>query len=439
MSQKELHRIEVVKRLIEKRCNETQAAEQLNISTRQIRRLKSAYVNQGAKGLLSKKRDKPGNHQLPAELKELCISLISQNYADFRPTLATEKLAECHNLHVSRETVRQWMIEANLWEPRDKRLKRAYQPRYRRECYGELIQIDGSQHHWFEGRAPKCTLLVYIDDATSQLMNLYFTQVESTFTYFEATKQYLCEHGKPVAFYSDKHSTFRTNKKGELGGDGITQFGRALNELNIDIICANSCQAKGRVERANQTLQDRLVKELRLRGITTIEEANAFVPEFISGYNRRFAKPPKSDHNAHRPLRTDDDLREIFCWQEERTLSHNLTVQYDRVLYLIEDSVETRKLARKRVTVFDYADGTIKIKYNGKVLPYSAFDKLREVDQGQIADNKRLGNVLQFVSEKQHQREQTRSASCPSRKHLGQPGVSDLRKATSVRRQRKAH
>ena len=176
MSQKELHRIEVVKRLIEKRCNETQAAEQLNVSTRQIRRLKAAYSSKGAKGLLSKKRGQPGNHQLPLALKELCITLISQNYSDFRPTLATEKLAECHNLHVSRETVRQWMIEANLWTPRDERLKRAYQPRYRRECHGELVQIDGSQHRWFEERASKCTLLVYIDDATSQLMNLYFKE-----------------------------------------------------------------------------------------------------------------------------------------------------------------------------------------------------------------------------------------------------------------------
>ena len=306
--------------------NTSRGAVECKYKARQIRRLKAAYSSKGAKGLLSKKRGQPGNHQLPLALKELCITLISQNYSDFRPTLATEKLAECHNLHVSRETVRQWMIEANLWTPRDERLKRAYQPRYRRECHGELVQIDGSQHRWFEERASKCTLLVYIDDATSQLMNLYFTQVESTFTYFEATKQYLLKHGKPVAFYSDKHSTFRTNKKGELGGDGITQFGRALNELNIDIICANSCQAKGRVERANQTLQDRLVKELRLRGISTIEDANAYASEFIKDYNRRFGKPPKSDHDAHRPLQTNEDLKEIFSWQEERTLSHNLTV-----------------------------------------------------------------------------------------------------------------
>src|SRR4029077_3312987 len=174
------------------------------------------------------------------------------------PTLAAEKLAELHDIHLARETVRQWMITAGLWKDRRARLKAVHQPRYRRDCLGELIQIDGSEHWWFEGRGPRCTLLVYIDDATSRLMHLQFVESESTFDYFAATRTYLERYGKPVAFYSDKHGVFRVNRKDAIGGDGMTQFGRALHALNIDIICANSSQAKGRVERANGTLQDRL-------------------------------------------------------------------------------------------------------------------------------------------------------------------------------------
>jgi len=320
------------------------------------------------------------------------------------------------------------MIEAELWVPRAQRLKRAYQPRYRRDCYGELIQIDGSLHDWFEDRGPKCTLLVYIDDATGQLMECQFVPSESTFTYFNSTRRYLEQHGKPVAFYSDKHSTFRTNKKGELGGDGVTQYGRALHQLNIDIICANSAQAKGRVERANRTLQDRLVKEMRLRGISNIEEGNKYLPEYIAVFNEKFKKEPINNKDLHREIMKHENLNEIFCWQEKRTLSYSLTVQYDKVVYLIKDSVETRKLARKKVTVFDYHDGTIKIKHNEISLPYSVFDKIHKVNQGAIVDNKRLGSVLGFIKEQQEDEDEKRSAKCPSRQHLGQESTSVIRK-----------
>jgi hypothetical protein len=207
--------------------------------------------------------------------------IIRERYSDFGPTLAAEKLAELHGIDLARETVRQWMLAAGLWKDRRARLRPVHQPRYRRDCVGELVQIDGSEHWWFEGRGPQCTLLVYIDDATSRLMHLQFVESESTFDYFAATRAYLERHGKPVAFYSDKHGVFRVNKKDAVGGDGMTQFGRALHALNIDIICANSSQAKGRVERANGTLQDRLVKEMRLCGIDTIAAGNAFLPAFI--------------------------------------------------------------------------------------------------------------------------------------------------------------
>jgi hypothetical protein len=436
MSQPELDRYALISKLIEKRITQGEVAVILSITVRQVRRLMKAVIKQGAHGLVSKHRGKTSNNKLPVELKERAISLIKEKYVDFRPTFAAEKLAELHGITVSTETIRKWMIDAGLWKTRDQRLKRAFQPRYRRDCYGELIQIDGSHHHWFEERAPKCALLVYVDDATSQLMELHFTQSESTFSYFKATQEYLEKHGKPVAFYSDKHSTFNTNKRGELGGDGVTQFGRALSDLNIDIICANTCQAKGRVERANLTLQDRLVKELRLHSISTVEAANAYAAEFVADYNQRFGKVPRSAHNVHRPVRENEDLDDIFSCQEPRTLSNNLTLQYDRVIYLIDDNPETRKLKRKSVSVHDYYDGSIKIFYDKMELRYRIFDRLQKIDQAAIVDNKRLGAVLQFIQQKQTENEYGRSASTPSRSHIGKESASEKKNPTKKYRRK---
>src|SRR6266545_1174709 len=264
------------------------------------------------------------------------ISASRSCCAGIGPTLAGAKLAELHGIRLARETIRQWMMAAGLWKDRRQRMQPVHQPRHRRDCVGELIQIDGSQHWWFETRGPQCTLLVYIDDATSQLMHLQFVETESTFDYFEATRAYLEQYRKPIAFYSDKHAVFRVNKKDAVGGDGMTQFGRALHALNIDIICANSSQAKGRVERANGTLQDRLVKEMRLRGVDTVTAGNAFLPTFMADYNARFAKPPFDERDLHRPLAGDDDLDDAFAWKEDRTVSKNLTLQYDQVLFILE-------------------------------------------------------------------------------------------------------
>jgi hypothetical protein len=219
---------------------------------------------------------------------------------------------------------------AGIWVRRNDRLKHVHQPRARRDCLGELVQIDGSEHWWFEDRGPQCTLLVYIDDATSRLMHLKFVEPESTFDYFQATREYLEAHGKPVAFYSDKHGVFRVNSAGAVQSDGMTQFGRSLHALNIDILCANTPQAKGRVERANKTLQDRLVKELRLQEISTIAAGNELLPGFLADYTTRFGKEPHNPKNLHRPLSAGDDLTDIFAWREERTVSNSLTLQYDR-------------------------------------------------------------------------------------------------------------
>jgi transposase len=340
------------------------------MSRRQVERLVDRYVDEGPSGLASRRRGRPSNNQLAPSVASRAIAIIRERYADFGPTLAAEKLQECHGVVLSKETVRALMVSAGLWIPRRQRAPKIHQPRNRRDCLGELIQIDGSDHAWFEERAPACTLLVFIDDATSRLMQLRFVPTESSFAYFEATRGYLEAHGKPVAFYSDKASIFRPVTKPEFSDRGVTQFGRALYELNIDIMCANTSQAKGRVERANLTLQDRLVKELRLRGISTREAANAFAPHFIADFNGRFAKAPRRDFNVHRPLRADEDLELIFPWREQRKVSLSLTLNYAREIYMLADTAGNRRLIQRYIDVYEYPDGRIEVRAGKGALPY---------------------------------------------------------------------
>lgn len=416
MSRTEIDRMGVLRDLADGRIKIAEASTLMGLGRRQVFRLAKAYGKHGPDALVSRRRGRPSNRCYPTALRAEAIGIIKDRYSDFGPTLAAEKLAELHGIDLARETLRQWMIMAGLWKDRRARLKPVHQPRHRRDCVGELIQIDGSEHWWFETRGQQCTLLVYIDDATSRLMHLQFVESESTFDYFAATRAYLERHGKPVAFYSDKHGVFRVNKKDAIGGDGMTQFGRALHALNIDIICANSSQAKGRVERANATLQDRLVKEMRLCGIDTVAAGNAFLPAFIDDYNARFAKAPFDDRDIHRPLAGHDDLDDSFAWKEERSVSVNLTLQYDQVLFILEPTGIARSLARKRVTVIDYPDGRLAIRHDGIDLPYRTFDKRPQVNQAAIVENKRLGPVLAYIAEKQKELDMSRSAKAPRRR-----------------------
>ena len=260
--------------------------------------------------------------------------------------------------------------------------------RDRRACFGELIQIDGSPHDWFEGRAERCTLLVFIDDATGKLVQLMFVKSESFFGYCETARGYFENYGKPVAFYSDKHGIFRVNIPNRGLGDNLTQFGRAMKELDIEIICANSPQAKGRVERVNQTLQDRLVKEMRLLSISSMEKGNAYLPEFIADFNRRFAVPARSQNDAHRKLSAQENLDHILTWQETRILSKNLTVQFNKVVYQIQTERPTYALRNAQVTVCENANGTVIILYKGENLDYTIFHKQER--QSEIVDSKNL-------------------------------------------------
>ena len=417
MSDGELRRLEVLRDVDRGGLPVGAAAQLLERSERQVWRLLKAFRAEGAPGLISKKRGRPSNRKTSEAIRSAVLWIVRQNYADFGPTLAAEKLAGEHGFAFSSETLRKWMIAEGLWLDRKQRRRRVHQPRHRRECVGELVQVDGCKHWWFEDRGPQCTLLVFVDDATSRLMHLQFVESESTFAYFHAARAYLEAWGKPVAFYSDKHGVFRVNHPGALGGDGMTQFGRALHALNIDIICANSSPAKGRVERAHKTLQDRLVKELRLAGAASLAQGNALLPGFIADYNVRFAKLPANSKDLHRPLRDGDDLEDAFAWKEERTLSQALTLQYDKVLFIVEPSEQAKTAIGKRVTVVDYPDGRLSIRYRGVELAYRTFDKIRQVDQGAIADNKRLGAVLAMIRDQQQRCEPGhRSQRAPRRR-----------------------
>ena len=417
MSDGELRRLEVLRDVDRCGLPVGAAAQLLERSERQVWRLLKAFRAEGAPGLISKKRGRPSNRKTSEAIRSAVLWIVRQNYADFGPTLAAEKLAGEHGFAFSSETLRKWMIAEGLWLDRKQRRRRVHQPRHRRECVGELVQVDGCEHWWFEDRGPQCTLLVFVDDATSRLMHLQFVESESTFAYFHAARAYLEAWGKPVAFYSDKHGVFRVNHPGALGGDGMTQFGRALHALNIDIICANSSPAKGRVERAHKTLQDRLVKELRLAGAASLAQGNALLPGFIADYNVRFAKLPANSKDLHRPLRDGDDLEDAFAWKEERTLSQALTLQYDKVLFIVEPSEQAKTAIGKRVTVVDYPDGRLSIRYRGVELAYRTFDKIRQVDQGAIADNKRLGAVLAMIRDQQQRCEPGhRSQRAPRRR-----------------------
>ncbi|ABE36568.1 Putative transposase [Paraburkholderia xenovorans LB400] len=433
---RELDRLKVIQAIVDMGLKPGRAAERLGLTVRQVERLVIRYQESGAAGLASRRRGRSGNRKLDEGLAQRALAIIRERYADFGPTLACEKLWECHGIRMAKETVRRLMTDAGLWIPRRQRPPKIYQPRARRACLGELIQIDGSDHRWFEERAPACTLLVYVDDATSRLMALHFTATGSTFSYFEVTRAYLEQHGKPVAFYSGKAGVFRSTQTATTGGKGVTHFGRAMFELNIDGLCANSSQAKGRVERANLTLQDRLVKEPGLRGIDTQEAANAYAPRFIADYNTRFGKVPRSAFNAHRPLREDENLDTILTWREPRRVTRSLTLQYDRVIYLLDDTEADRRLVGRYIDVYEYPDGRIEVRADGVALPCRPYDRLSEIDQGAVVDHKRLGHVLQVAQLVQADRDNRRASGSPSRTNQGQaPKLKERKAGTKKQRE----
>ena len=392
MTMLEVERLTVIRALMRGEITTGIASIRLGVGPRQIRRLVDRFTESGAGGLVSRQRGRPSNRQLAPGLAQTALATIRAHYADYGPTLAAEKLKERHGIKMATQTVRRLMIEDELWKTREQQRARLHQPRTRRNCLGDLIQIDGSLHSWFEERGPSCSLLVYVDDATGRLMQLYFAPTESAMSYFEATRRYLSKHGKPHTFYSDRAGVFRALRQGIQQGQ--TQFHRALTELDISLICASSAQAKGRVERMNRTLQNRLVKELRLQEISSIDEANAWSDNFIEDYNRRFEREPRQALNLHREISRDEDLSLILAWRDERKLTTKLTFQNKDWLFVLKDCKDARALIGHRISIHTSPSGTVQILGGGQQLAHVLQPLARKI-QGPIeVDSKSLHRTL---------------------------------------------
>jgi transposase len=377
MSAVERERAFVVRQVVAGRLTQREGAERLSLSVRQVKRLVRAWRGSGDAGLVSRQRGRVSPRRLAGPLRARIEVLLQDKYPDFGATLAAEKLVELDGICVSRETIRRLQIGLGLARVRRRRAKRVHPPRERRPRFGELIQIDGSPHAWFEDRGPRCTLIVFVDDATSRLTALHFAAAETTKAYLSALRAHILAHGRPLAFYSDRHGIFRVNAKEAASGDGFTEFGRVAERLRIELIQALTPQAKGRVERANQTLQDRLVKELRLRGISDIAGAQAFAGEFMDIWNAKFGRAPLDPASAHRPwTNSAEALDEALARREERTLSKALTFSANGKVYCIKTHGPGTALRGARVTLLHFQDGSLRIDYKNRTLPYTAFKTL---------------------------------------------------------------
>lgn len=372
------------------------AAEQIGICVRQVKRLVGCYRAVGPECLIDRRGgSKP---RYTPEFKEQVLSVIKSQYYDFGPTFALEKLRTSHGLSVNREYLRQWMMGEKIWLGKKRKIRAMHQSRHRRAQFGELIQIDGSHHDWFEGRAPKCCLLVFIDDATSRIVGARFEEAETTLGYFRCIYQYLTNYGRPLWLYSDRYGVFTVNNPDKISGlYGQTQFQRAMKELDVKMILANSPQAKGRVERANQTLQDRLIKEMRLKGLSCIEEGNDYLPEFIQQHNARYAHSPREELDAHRKLGiSNEELLHVLSYQEQRVLTKELEFGYDNKIYQIKRAGTGYSFRKARVTVCEHLDGTISVYRDQKALKYTVISK--DLHKVIVADRKEANALLDKIA-----------------------------------------
>lgn len=388
MSKRELDRVGVVAEAAAGRMRQGRAGELLGLSVRQVKRLVRAYRQQGPAALRSKQRGQPSNRRHAETLRNRVLTLASERYSDFGPTLLTEYLGREHAIALSPETVRQWLLAAGRWQA--KRQRRAAHPaRTRRPRFGELTQIDGSPHDWFEGRAPRCTMIVFIDDATSLVTYARLVPAETSAAYFDGIQAQLTRYGRPLAYYSDRHSIFRVNRE-DVHAEP-TQVERALKALGIELICAHSPQAKGRVERVHQTFQDRFTKVLRLEGISDLDAANARLVTYLAEHNRRFAKPPLDAQDAHRPAAQDPaELRRILSPQHTRSADRNGALQFQRHVLQVA-APHRRRLAGKRLTII-VNQGQLEAWHQGRSIPFTLLS--RDTWQAQVLDRKTLDATL---------------------------------------------
>lgn len=398
MSVKELSRIKTIHSVLEEEITQKKAADILDLSDRQIRRIVKRVGEEGNKGFIHKSRGRHGHRAIPEDVKAKVLELYQKRYKGFGPTLAAEKLSEIDRLSLSRETLRKWLIKGGISYKR-RRNRPHKEWRERKQHYGEMVQIDGSQHNWLEGRGPKLVLMGYVDDATG-IVFARFYPYEGTIPAMDSFKRYIKAYGIPVSVYLDKHTTYKSNAKPTVedalsNRKPLSEFERALGELGVQVIHANSPQAKGRIERLFGTLQDRLVKELRLKGVNTIEDANRRLQCYLPIYNKRFSVKAAMTANLHRFIPSDMDLDRVLCIKAKRVLRNDFTISYNGKLYQIEDNVRARD-----VIVEERIDGSMLITYKDRLLKYKEINKscLRQTRSGEPTKTK-VGDPPSFGRE----------------------------------------
>jgi hypothetical protein len=402
-------RQEVIALVNAKALRQSEAAAVLGISGRQVKRLCRAEREQGAMGLISKRRGHVATNRIPCAIKQQVIVLGQSKYVDFGPTFMAEKLRELDGIELSKESIRKILMTADLWKGKKTKKRTVHQRRERRACLGELVQIDGSPHAWFEKRGPVCCLILFIDDATSSVLYAQLESVETTAAYFRGIRAHIKTYGIPLSYYSDKHMIFRVGNLKTVEVN-LSQFGRACSELGIESICANSPQAKGRVERKNRTFQDRLVKELRLAGINTIETGNQFLQSYIQKHNQQFAVCARKPEDVHvRSVPDDETLEHVLSIQSKRKLSKNLETSFENTIYQVLNEGKGRRLQKSIVTVCQLLNGeTHLLSSTGNQLDYKTLN-VRTKDTGTL-DDKSLNARIETLIEH-------RKAIKPSEQH----------------------
>lgn len=397
LSMKEMNRYEIVKSLIDKKISEESARKMMNLkSVRQVRRIKKRVVAEGIEGVRHKSREQPGNRKFTNNFIKQIMSILEKKYRDFKPTFASEKLLENHNIKINKESLRQLMIAEGLWKPKSKKQpKKRHVWRPRMDNYGEMQQFDGSYHKWLEDRGNECCLLLSVDDATGRITKAKLDKNEGTIAVFNFWKEYLEEHGSPVSIYLDKFSTYKINHPFAVDNKNLlTQFQRAMNQLGVRTITAHSPEAKGRVERMNGTLQDRLVKELRLANISTLEEANKFLKTYIPKFNKHFAVVPKKQDNLHKPVNKalKKELPQIFSIQSQRKVNNDYTIMFKNQFFQLEEKQPTTVFKKDTVVIEERLNRSIKINLKGHCLNYQVLPerpkKIKEIPVAALTNRK---------------------------------------------------
>jgi DNA-binding Lrp family transcriptional regulator len=379
LSRRETKRLHIIHQALDKRITQKKAAEIVGLSNRQLRRMLKRVREEGDDGISHRSRGKTSNRRVPIKIKEKALKLFREKYSDFGPTFASEKLLDIHAIKVSKETLRLWLNKESI--PYEKRKGRKHrQWRERKHHFGEMVQMDGSHHDWFEGRGPECVLMGYIDDATGTVSGRFY-DYEGTMPAMDSFKRYIKRYGMPQSVYLDKHTTYKSTAKQTVEEElenkkSMSQFERSLSELGVTVIHANSPEAKGRVERLFRTLQDRMVKEMRLVRINSVERANEFLINYLPTFNKKFKVKAVSEVDVHQSALPARELDKIFCIREERTVRNDFTIAYNGKLYQIKDAIKTKK-----VTVEERMDGSLHITHRSIDLRY------REIKRRLVKEN----------------------------------------------------